>query len=125
MSEKNVSFPFQVLKAVLFSLAFALVSTFIFALLLRFTPMPDGAVKPVVAVLKALCVILGVFLFVRGEKGLLKGAVAGGFCMLATRLLFSAFCGYFAGGFLIALDLLIGVIAGGVCGVIAVNLKRD
>lgn len=123
MSEKNVSFPFQVLKAVLFSLAFALVSTFLFALLLRFTPVPDGAVKPVVAILKTLCAALGSLLFIKGEKGLLKGALAGGFSIVATRLLFSVFCGSFVGGLFILLDILIGVVAGGVCGVIAVNLK--
>ncbi len=125
MFENKVNFPFQVLKAVVFSLLFALCSVFVFAMVLRFVALPDSVIKPVVGVLKTLCGGLGALLFVRGDKGLLKGALIGVFSVLATRLLFSAFCGFYINGFWILIDLLINAVACGICGVIAVNLKRE
>ena len=124
MSERN-ALALQVIKAVVFSLLFAVFSVFLFALVLRFAPLSDRAVKPIVGILKTLCGILGVFLFVRGDKGRLKGALIGVFSVLATRLLFSVFCGFFMSGGWILADLLINGAACGGCGVLAVNLKRD
>ncbi len=63
-------------------------------------------------------------LFVRGEHGLLKGAAAGACAVFQTWLLFSTIAWSFSVGWTLALEIIIGAFAGGITGVIAVNVKK-
>lgn len=114
---------FAVLKGAGLALACALLFSVLFACVLRFTPLPSAVVYPVNQAVKALSVILGVFLFVRGEKGWLKG---GGVALLFTALsylAFSAIGGTFALSWLIFAELGFTVGIGGISGILAVNLR--
>lgn len=118
------SFAWQVTKATLLSVLFAAISTFLFAVLLRFVPASDGAIAIVTAILKGLSVIFGVFFSVREERGLWKGLVSGVLSAMATRLFFCSLCGFFASGYFLCLEIALGGAIGAVCGVIAVGLRR-
>ncbi len=120
--ERNFSGASQVFKSVLVSVVSCFVLTFLYALILRIFSLGDGGIRIVNSVIKVLSVFLGVFLFIRDEKGLLKGAISGGISLLLTSFAVSLAVGHFS--VLFFLELLFGIIVGGISGVIAVNAKR-
>ena len=61
---------------------------------------------------------------VYGEKGLLKGAATGTTLIIVTYLLFGLISGELSFGAGSLLELLYGLVAGGLAGVICVNLKK-
>ena len=79
---------------------------------------------PINQTLKVLAVSLGTLLFVRGEKGWLKGLAIGLIFTALSYLAFSAIGGDFSLSWLILVELLFGVLAGALSGAIAVNIKR-
>lgn len=114
---------FQILKAVLAAIIFSLVFVLVFTVIIQLFSLPAGVIKPVNQVFKILSVIFGGLLFIRGEKGLLKGAVYGVVAVLVTYLLYGAISLSLAFSWKTAAELLIGGAAGAITGVIAVNLK--
>ena len=118
-----LSVAFQILKATLSALAVCIAGAFLFALILRFSAIPDKVILPVNETLKAVAVFLGAMLFIKGEKGLLKGALTGVFTVALSYLAFSAFGGDFSLSWLIFAELFFGAVVGGASGVAAVNFK--
>lgn len=112
---------FEILKAVLFALLFCVAYVVIFAVVLRFVNLSDTVIKCVNQCFKALAILLGCLLAVRGEKGWLKGLVVGIFFIMLTELIFSLLAGGL--GNLLALDLCFGAVVGLICGIIAVNRR--
>ena len=114
---------FQIVKSVLAALAVCIVGAVAFAFLLRFTAIPDKAILPVNETLKAAAIFLGSLGFIKGEKGLLKGAIAGVFTVMLSYLAFSALGGDFSLSWLIVAELFFGALVGGASGIAAVNFK--
>jgi putative membrane protein (TIGR04086 family) len=115
----------QVIKGVGFALVFSLVTALLFALLLRFTYIPQTIIYPVNQLLKSIAIVVGTLTCVRGEKGFLKG---GGIALVFTALsylAFSAIGGDFSLSWMIAVELLLSVMTGVITGSIAVNLRRN
>ncbi len=114
----------QVLKAtcaaVVISLAFVLVFTFI----IQVASLSSAVIKPVNQVFKTLAIAAGGLMFLRGEKGLLKGAVYGVCAVLITYVLFGAISGDFSVSWKFPIEILLGGAAGAIAGVIAVNIKK-
>ena len=114
----------QVLKAtcaaVVFSLAFALV----FTLVIQVASLTSTVIKPVNQVFKIIAIAGGGLLFIRGDKGLLKGVIYGVCAVLITYLLFSLISGSFSISALFIVEIIIGAAAGGISGIIAVNIKK-
>lgn len=106
--------------AVIFSLVYSLV----FAGIVTFSGMGPLAIKIVNQVAKIAAIVFGGLLFVRGERGLLKGVSLGVSAVIQTWMLFSVISGGFALGWGVVLETLIGAFAGGITGVIAVNVKK-
>lgn len=115
----------QISKAACASVVFALIYALLFALAIQLFGIPTGAVKPVNQVFKVLSIIFGGLIFLRGEHGLIKGAVFGISAYIQTYMLFCAIAGAFTFDWMTAAELLIGTVAGAVTGVIAVNLKKE
>ena len=67
---------FQILKGVGIALALSFLGVIILASVLRFTPLPDGVIYPANQTIKVVSAGIGALLFVRGEKGFLKGELA-------------------------------------------------
>ena len=115
---------FQILKGAAFALGFSLLAVIIFANILRFTPLPDKVIYPVNQTVKVVAILLGSLLFVRGEKGFLKGGAIGLIFTALSYLAFSAIGGNFSLSWLIFAELALAIFAGVVGGAIAVNLRR-
>ncbi len=123
-NESSVGGLFSILKGVGLALVSSLVLTVIFANLLRTGKIPDGAIYPVNQAIKVFSVALGGLFFVRGERGWLKGGVIGLLFTMLSYLTFSAIGGDFALSWIALVELLIGLLSGALCGIIAVNLQR-
>ena len=78
----------QVVKAVLAAVLVSLVLVLIFTVLIQLFSIPLTAVKPVNQVLKILSIATGGLLFIRGEKGLIKGLIYGVISVVLTFLLY-------------------------------------
>lgn len=115
---------FQVLKATLAAVIFCLACVLIFSLIIQLFSLPTDAVKPVNQVLKTLSIAAGGVLFIRGGRGLIKGAVYGVIAVLVTYVLFSVIASSFAVTWLFALEILLGAVSGAISGIIGVNIKR-
>ena len=114
----------SIVKAAVLALAVSFLATVILAAILRITAMPHKAVYPITQTLKVIVVLLASLLFIRGEKGWLKG---GGIALLFTAvsyLAFSAIGGTFALSWLILVELFFTVGVGVLSGILAVNLRR-
>lgn len=116
---------FQVLKAVLAAVLFSLVFVLVFTIIIQLFSLPAGAVKPVNQVLKILSVVAGGLIFIRGDKGLLKGIIYGVLAVIVTYLLYGLISMSLSISWFFLLELAIGALAGGVSGVIAVNIKKN
>ena len=116
---------FQILKGALFALAFSFLMTVIFANVLRFTPLPDKVIYPVNQTVKVLSIAVGTLVFIRGEKGFLKGIAVALIFTALSYLAFSAIGGDFSLSWLIFAELFIAVLSGIICGAVAVNLRRN
>ena len=115
----------QVAKATLFAVVFSLVYVLIFTLVIQVSQLSSTVIKPVNQVFKIIAIALGSLIFIRGQKGYIKGAIAGLSAALVSYIVFSIIGGSFAIGWAFLLELLISVVAGTVTGIIAVNLKKS
>ena len=116
---------FQIIKGVGLALGFSFLGAVVFASILKGTAVSDSAIYPVNQTLKVLAVCLGTLVFVRGEKGYLKGGAIGLLFTALSYLTFSAIGGDFSLSWLIVAEVLLALLAGVVCGALAVNLRRN
>ena len=115
---------FSIIKGVACAVAVSLLGAIVFAVLLRGGLLSDKVLYPINQALKSVALIVGVLLFIRGEKGLLKGAVVGVLFTAVSYLAFSAIGSDFSVSWLIFAELALAVLVGGISGILAVNLKR-
>lgn len=121
--EKNGTGFFTLLKAVAFALALCLLAVIAFACLLRVKPLSDRAVYFTNQIIKNLSVMIATLLFVRGEKGWLKGGAIGLVFTLLSYLTFSAVANTFSLSALALFELSISLVSGAGAGAVAVNLR--
>ncbi len=113
----------QIFKAVCAAIVFSLVYVLAFALIIKIFGISTSVVKPVNQVFKIIVIALGGLIFLRGERGVIKGAVYGLAAALGTYLLYGLIGGGFSFSWLIIAELALGALAGAVSGIIAVNVK--
>ena len=114
---------FQVIKATLAATIFSLVCVLIFSFIIGLFSMSADIIKPVNQVFKIIAIAIGGILFIRGGRGLIKGAIYGVCAVLVTYLLFAVISSSFAVSWLFALEIVLGAVAGAISGVIGVNIK--
>ena len=115
---------FTIVKGLLCALAAALLLAVVFASILQASPLPDSVIYPVNQIIKGVSIALGTVLFVRGDKGWLKGGAVGLLFTALSYLGFSAFGGDFSLSWLILLELVIALITGALGGAVGVNLRQ-
>jgi len=115
---------FSIVKGVLLALGVSALLAVIFAVVLRSVSLGEEVIYPVNQGIKGVAVLLGSAVFVRGEKGWLKGGVIGVLFTALSYLAFSSLGGDFSLSWLIVAELALGVFTGALGGIIAVNLKR-
>lgn len=116
---------FQVAKSVLAAVLISLAFVLIFTVIIQLFTLPTSVIKPVNQAFKIISVIAGGLIFIRGEKGLIKGAVHGVLSVIITFLIFGAISLTLSADWKFALEILFGGVAGAVAGVIGVNIKRN
>lgn len=114
----------QVVKSTLAAIIFSLVFVLIFTLIVQLASLSVGVIKPVNQVFKILAIAAGGLIFIRGEKGFLKGGIAGLCSVLLTYVLFGIIGGSFAIKWTFIFEILLGIVAGVITGIIAVNIKK-
>ena len=122
-NENSFNGGFSIVKGALFSLAVSLLFGVVFAVILRAFSLSDKVIYPVNQTVKIIAVCLGTLVFVRGEKGFIKG---GGIALVFTALsylAFSALGGDFSLSWLIFAELGVALFAGVVSGAGAVNMR--
>ena len=120
----NDSTVWQIVNSTGIAVLFSLLSAVLFSLLLGFAPLSDRVILPVCIALRTVAIFLGSLFGIRGEKGWMKGLVAGILTAMATRTLFSALSGDWSGGLGVLIDLFFGAAIGTICGVLALNIKE-
>ena len=123
-NENSFDGVFSIVKGALFSVAFSLLFAIVFAVILRAGSITDTVIYPINQAVKVVAVAIGTLLFVRGEKGWIKGGVIGLIFTALSYLAFSAIGGDFSLSWLIVVELAVGFFSGALSGIIAVNLKR-
>ncbi len=118
---KNI---FQIVKAAAAAIILSLLLVLIFTLIIQLFSLPTGAVKPVNQVIKILSIIGGGLMFIRGDKGWLKGLIYGVAAVLITYLLYGLIAHSLSVSWKFAIEILIGAAAGAITGIIAVNIKK-
>lgn len=111
-------------KATGVAVVFCLVATLLFAFIIKIAELPSEAISPVNRVIRAAAVFLGCIVGLSDNKGLIKGSVAGGVAFALTYVLFSLIGGGFEWTWSVLLECLFSVLAGGISGVIAVNIHK-
>ena len=124
MQNENSRGVFGIIKAVGFALVASLLSTILLACLLRIFGISNKAIYPITQTLKVVFILLSALLFIRGEKGWLKGCAVGLIFTALSYLTFSAVGGDFSLSWLVLVEVALAVFAGVIGGVIGVNLRR-
>lgn len=117
----------SVVKGTLIALCVSLVLVLIFAFLLKFTNIPDSAIKPINQVIKGASVFIGVFVGMKKikELGLVSGLLIGVIYTILAFLVFSILGGSFGFDLTLLTDIVFGAVIGAICGIICVNLKKS
>ena len=123
-NENSFDGVFSIVKGALFALSLSLLLAIVFAVILRAGSISDKVIYPVNQAIKVVAVAFGALLFVRGEKGWLKGGVIGLIFTALSYLAFSALGGDFSLSWLLLAELALGFFSGALSGIIAVNVKR-
>ena len=116
---------FQIVKAAAAAVIVSLVFVLIFTLIIQLFSLSPNAVKPVNQVFKILSIVAGGLIFIRGEKGWLKGIIYGLIAVIVTYLLYGAISHSLAISWKFAIEILLGVVCGAITGIIAVNIKKN
>lgn len=114
----------QVAKAVAATLIISLLFVLLFTVIIQLFSLPASIVKPVNQVFKIIAIAVGGLIFIKGEHGLLKGLVFGVIAVILTYFLFAAIARSLSFSWKFLLEVVFGAIAGGVSGILAVNVKR-
>lgn len=114
----------DVVKAILIATLISLGLVLIFALIIRFASLENSVIMPVNIAIKLVSLFLGVLLgFKQMQNGIIKGAASGFFYMLFTFFIFASLNAFKDVTFS-WIDLITLTLAGAICGIIAVNVKR-
>ena len=123
-NENSFNEGFSIVKGVAFAMAVSLLAAIVLAVLLRGGFLSNVIIYPINQAVKSVALALGVLLFIRGEKGLLKGVAVGLLFTAVSYLAFSAIGNDFSLSWLILAELALAVIIGGISGILAVNMTR-
>lgn len=115
---------FMIVKGAALALGLSILFAVIFACILRAGNLSDSVIYPVNQVLKGIAIAVSALVFVRGDKGWLKGGAVGLLFTALSYLAFSSLGNDFSLSWLILLELVIAFVTGALGGILAVNRKK-
>jgi putative membrane protein (TIGR04086 family) len=116
---------FQVIKSAVGAVVVSLLFVLIFTLIIQLFSLSTDVVKPVNQIFKILSIVTGVLIFVRDDKGIVKGGIAGFIAVIITYFLYSAISGTLSISWRFPVEILLGTFSGAISGIIAVNIKSN
>ena len=124
--ESALGFALSCLRGAMIGIVFSFLAVLIFALFIKLANPVDAVIAPVNQVVKVLSIILGVFFCKRSpvSRGWLRGAVIGVLYILLSVALFSAIEQRVIFDAALLSDVILGVVAGAVSGIIRANIGK-
>lgn len=116
----------QLLKGTFWALAFSLLAILIFAFIIKYTGIQDGAIQPINQVIKAVSILIGCFVFGKKikTKGWLFGGIIGVLFTILAFVVFSILDGSFNFNLNLITDIVFGALMGIIAGIIAISLRK-
>lgn len=121
----NKNFVFDLLRSTIISVIISLLCVLVFALIVNLADVGENVIAPVNTIIKILSVFFGCAIgFKDKSKGAIKGALSGLLYTLLSILIFGIISHSVKISALNLMDVGIGIIAGTISGIIAVNIGR-
>ena len=114
-----------VLKSVLFSVVFLLLGILIFAAAVKMFELSSGVITFVNQIIKVAVILLGCMLGLRNGKYFFRGMLAGALTMLAAYAVFNIIAEKSFFRIDLAYELMLGLLAGAISGMICSVLKKN
>ncbi|MBQ8726556.1 MAG: TIGR04086 family membrane protein [Clostridia bacterium] len=114
----------QVVRGVVTAVLITLIGVLVFSLVLFFTDLGDGVIRPVNQIIKLLAIFFGAFLAVKEDKFFIKGGLIGLLSTLFTFLIFALISGGLSFGWGLLIDLVFGFLMGALSGLITGRIRR-
>ena len=123
--EKDRGYVFEIVKANVISLLFALIAILLSPLAVKIFSVSDGAIPIVNQVIKSVSIFIGViFSLKKPNNGWLRGLICGIIFVALSFVVFSALDNKFVFGLSLLNDFVLGAISGMLSGIIAVNIRK-
>ena len=115
---------FQFIKALLVSLIITFACIILFAFIIKYASLSDKLITPVNLFIKGFAVLIGALILTKGaSNGLIKGVLFAGVYTLLAFTIFSLLAGHFTLGIGLVADFAFSAVAGGIGGLLGVNMK--
>lgn len=117
----------SIFKGVMYAVVATLLFVLLFALIIKWANLGNGVIRPVMQVIKVVCIFIGVAIALRKAKkfGWLYGGLIGILYMVLTFLIFSLLDGNFTIGWAALSDLLFQTLVGVVSAVLLRMRNKD
>ncbi|MCI9404629.1 MAG: TIGR04086 family membrane protein [Clostridia bacterium] len=123
--EKDRGYIFEIVKANIIALIFALLAVLLSALAVKLFNISDGAIPIINQVIKTLAIFVGcIFSLKKPTNGWLRGIVCGFIFVWISYVVFSLLDGKFNVGLSMLNDCVLGMVAGMISGIISVNIRK-
>ena len=116
----------SIFSGTLLAIASTLIMILLFALIIRFFNISDGAIFPVNQVIKVVSLFLGIMIVLKknNQKGFLKGLLLGLLYFVLSTIVFSILQGGFSFKLNNFFDMILTALIGGIIGIILVNFRK-
>jgi len=116
-----------ILRGSLISVSLSLIMILLFALFINFFNVSEKVILPINQVIKIISIFVGsmcAFSRYNRSNGFIKGMLIGIIYTILAYSIFSILAGQMSFSITSITDMLFGGIIGGICGIIAVNIKK-
>lgn len=123
--ERDRGYIFEIVKANIIALIFALIAIFLSALAVKIFNISDGAIPIINQVIKSLAIFIGCITSLKKpHNGWLRGIICGFIFVWLSFFVFSVLDGNFVFGLSLFNDCVLGMASGMLSGIIAVNIRK-
>lgn len=123
--ERDRGYVFEIVKANIIALIFALIAILISALIVKIFSVSDGAIPIINQVIKSVAIFIGIiFSLKKPNNGWLRGLICGFVFVWLSFVVFSALDANFVFGMSLFNNCVLGTVTGMISGIISVNIRK-
>lgn len=116
---------FDVVRSTLFAVIISLVMVLVFSLIINLVKINDSVIMGINQAIKVFSILIACFMGIKDKRqGVLKGALCGLLYTLLAIFIFGIIERSITFNSLNLIDIALGIVAGAVSGIIAVNIKK-